>query len=102
MNIVENFFTTCFTSGKSLHFSRHGFKASKEAKVVERKTCFTLEAGNQWSGDQGRGGQTRVQKLTPPPTDNQRARAFIDGRSGLHAEIAVSSDSHLEIGHAVI
>ena len=80
----------------------HSFKASKEAKVVERKTCFTLEAGNQWSGDQGRGGQTRVQKLTPPPTDNQRARAFIDGRSGLHAEMAVSSDSHLEIGHAMI
>ena len=80
----------------------HCFKASKEAKVVERKTCFTSEAGNPWSGAQGRGGQTRVQKQTPPPTDDQRARAFIDGRRGLPAEMAVSSDSHLEIGHAVV
>ena len=32
------------------------------------------------------------------PTDNQWARAFIGCGKGLHAEITVISDSHLEIG----
>ena len=35
----------------------------------------------------GVGGQTPIQMLTSPTfTDNQRARAFIDGGRGLHAK----------------
>ena len=37
---------------------------------------------------------------TPPPTDNQWARAFID-KGGFHAD-RVSSGSLLEVGHVVI
>ena len=51
---------------------------------MERKVCFILDAGNQW------GGQTPIQRLTPP-TDSQRARAFIGGGRGLHAEAAQSA-----------
>ena len=36
-----------------------------------------------------------VPSLTP--TNNQWARAFIDGGRGLHAETAVSSDSHVVV-----
>ena len=38
---------------------------------------------------------------TSCPADKQWVRAFIDRERGLHAETAVSSGSHLEIGHAV-
>ena len=38
-----------------------------------------------------RGGRTPVQRPTPHPTDNQGARAFIDGGRGLHAETAQSA-----------
>ena len=40
-------------------------------------------------GDGG-GRWTSVQRLTPPPPDNQRARAFTGGR-GLHVETAQSA-----------
>ena len=66
-------------------------KANEEPRLVERKVCFILEAG-----DQG-GGWTPVQRPTPP-TDSQGARASIDGGSRLRAETA-PSDGHLEIGH---
>ena len=52
---------------------------------MERKVCFTLDAGG------GGGGRTPVLRLTPPPIDNQGARAFIDGGRGLHAETAQSA-----------
>ena len=43
-----------------------------------------------------------VQRPTPLHADNHGARDFTDRGRGLHAETAVISDSHLEIGHAVV
>ena len=62
----------------------HHSKAVKKNRLMERKVCFILDAGNQ-----GR-GQTPVQRPTPFP-DNQWARAFIDGGRGLCAETAQSA-----------
>ena len=70
----------------------NGSKASIEERVVYRKVCFILDAGNP------QGGRTPVQRLTLQP-NNQWARAFIDRGRKLHSETAVSSASHLEIGH---
>ena len=54
-------------------------KANNEAKFVERKVCFILEASNQW------------------------ARTFTDGERGpIYRNSTVSSDSHLKIGHAMV
>ena len=47
---------------------------------MERKVGFISEASNEV-------GQTPVQRLAPP-ADNQWARTFIDGGSGLRAETA--------------
>ena len=41
-------------------------------------------------------------KADSPNTGNQWASTFVDGKRELHAEIVVSSESHLEIGHVVI
>ena len=49
---------------------------------MERKVGFISEASNEV-------GQTPVQRLALP-TDNQWARTFIDGGSGLRAETAQS------------
>ena len=59
------------------------------------------QPGERGSG-QGRADLCPKADSTPDPTDDQRARAFIAGRRGLHAETAVSSDRHLEIAHALI
>ena len=45
------------------------------------------------------GGWISVQKLIPPPSLNQGARAFTDRGRRLPTETAVSSDSPLEIGY---
>ena len=50
------------------------------------------------------GGQTPVQRPTPP-TDNQWESTFIDRGRGLHTETAqsaLSHLSHLESGHAIV
>ena len=54
---------------------------------MERKVCFISEASNRGGAW---GGRNPLQRLTPP-TDNQCARAFIDGGRGLHAETAQSA-----------
>ena len=61
---------------------------------MEKKVCLILDAGNWGGGEDG-----ILSKGQLAPLDNQWERAFIDRGRGLHAEIAVSSDSHLEIGH---
>ena len=60
-------------------------KGNKEANLVEKKVCFILDV-------------SIVQRLTLPAY-SQEARAFIDRGRQLHAKAAVTSDSHLEIGH---
>ena len=67
--------------------------------MVERKVCFSLDAGN-WGAKEA---DTRPKGLlTPPSPDGQWARAFIGGRSGPRAEQQVGSDRRLEIGHAMV
>ena len=44
----------------------HCSKANKEARLVERKVCFILEAGNQ----QGRELDSRLKASCPPLTTN--------------------------------
>ena len=61
-------------------------KGNKKARLVERKVCFILDAGN-W----GWGQWTPVQRPTPPPSpscDTLGVRAFIGEGRGLHAERA--------------
>ena len=65
-------------------------KANKEARLVEMKICFILDASNS----AGEGEADTCSNADLPP-DNQGARAFIDG--GRNS--TVSSDSLLEIGH---
>ena len=48
-------------------------KASKQARLVERKVCFTSDAGN-W----GRGRVVDVCPKADSPTDKQGMRAFTD------------------------
>ena len=40
-----------------------------------------------------------VQRLIPPQSQHQGARASIERRRGLHTTAAVSPDGHLEVGH---
>ena len=61
--------------------SRHS-KANKEAKLVERKVCFTLDASNQASCPKAK---------SPHWQHNQWARVFVDRRRELRAEIAQSA-----------
>ena len=71
-------------------------KANKQAKLVERKVCFILDAGNC------RGGMADIcPKADSPYPDKQWVSAFIDRveRAGLHAETPVISNSHLQTGH---
>ena len=53
---------------------------------MERKVCFILDASNCGGG--GTVGKTPIQRPTPTPADNQRARAFIGKGRALHAETA--------------
>ena len=64
-------------------------KATKEARLAERKVCFILDACH-WEGV-GQAGLLSKGRL--PYTDNQGARAFIDLQTegGLHAETARSA-----------
>ena len=62
-------------------------RASKQARLVERKVCFNSHAGNQ----SGEGWQKLVQRSTSPPLTISGARAFIDRWRGLHAETAQSA-----------
>ena len=47
-------------------------KASKQARLMERKFCFISDAGNCGGGGGGRGWQTSVQRLIPPSTPKSR------------------------------
>ena len=60
---------------------------------MERKVCFILDAGSQSEGED------RCPKANPF-TNNQGARAFIDGGRGTTCrKSTVHSYSHLEISH---
>ena len=66
----------------------HHSKAIKEARLVERKACFILDAGNQgW----GVGEVGLLSKGRLPPTDYQWRSTFRDGERGLHVETAQSA-----------
>ena len=45
----------------------HCSKANKEARLVERKVCFILEAGNQWDREL----DSCLKASCLPPTTNQ-------------------------------
>ena len=60
----------------------HHSKDKEEARLVERKVCFTLDAGN-WGGV---GRLLSCLKADSPCPDNQWARAFIGRGMGLQAE----------------
>ena len=72
-------------------------KANKEARLVERKVCFILEAGSWGAG----GGLVSKGRL--PTTDSWWARAFYRWKEGPPGRSSTASSvSHLEIGPAVI
>ena len=48
----------------------HCLKANKGARLVERKACYMLDAGN-WGG-----GWTHVQRLTPSPSGQSVDKSF--------------------------
>ena len=62
-------------------------KANKEVRLVKRKVCYILDAGN-WC-TRGRGGKTTVQK--PTASHNQWGTDFIVRERGLHAKTAQSA-----------
>ena len=66
-------------SGPAVHYS----KANKEARLVEKKVCFILDASKHGAVD-----FCQKDDLPPPTTDNQWTRAFIDQGRGLHTETA--------------
>ena len=70
----------------------HCSKANKGARLVERKACYMLDAGN-WGG-----GWTHVQRLTPPPSGQSVDKSFYRQRQGITCRNrTVISDSHLEL-----
>ena len=72
-------------------------KALKEARLVERKVCFILDASNPRVGV---GGRTPVQRPTAPPRWQPVGKSFYRQREGATGRNStVSSDRHLEIGH---
>ena len=74
-------------------------EASEEARLLERRVCFILDANNgRGQGEEGR--CLSKGQLPPHFTTSQEARGFI-GRRRLRVETAQSALSHLEIGHAV-
>ena len=78
--------------------TRHS-KASKQARLAEKKVCFISDAGNSVWG----GWQTSVQRPNPPLLRRGESiyRQSQQGRGGRgqHAETAVTCNSHLQIGH---
>ena len=74
-------------------------KANKGARLVERKVCFILDASN-WGG--WRRADSCPKAISPPPRQSV-GKSFYRWREGAAwRNSTVSSDSHLEIGHAVI
>ena len=71
-------------------------KSLKRPRLVGKKVCFILDAGN--AVEVGKRWVMSVQQHAPL-NDNQGARPFIDRAEGLCRNTVVSSDSHLEIGH---
>ena len=60
----------------------HHSKANKQARLVERKFCFSSDAGNWRGGWEGRVADICPKAYSPfPPADKQSVRAFI-GRVG--------------------
>ena len=55
----------------------HCSKANKEARLVERKACFILDAGK---------GRVDSCPKANSPSNSQEARAFMDRGKGLHAK----------------
>ena len=83
--------------GPAAHLS----KASRKARLVERKVCFILDANNWWGGGLGV-GYTPVQRPTPPPCNQgtRALKALLKTEAGATCRNStVSSDRHLEIGH---
>ena len=60
-------------------------KANKEARLVERKVCFILDASNRGGGGGGGGRQMPVQRPTSPPspaTPTIRGKALLQTEGG--------------------
>ena len=77
-------------------------KSNKEAKLVERKVCFILEAGNlECAGVGGWGMWGSYSKAdscpTQPPTISRQELLEVKRGGRLHAETAVSSAWPLEL-----
>ena len=72
---------------KNLGLATCPLKANKEARLVKRKICFISDTGNWGTGVR----HPSKDRHPPPTTDNQWARAFIDGVTGLHTETTQSA-----------
>ena len=87
--------TKCDYVTESWGLGPHHWKASKQTRLVERKVCFILDAGNG-----GGGGQMSVQKWTPPSTDNQGGKNIYRLREGaICRNSTVHSDDHFQVSH---
>ena len=76
----------------------HRSKANKEARLVERKVCFNLEAGN-WGGEVRAEFCPKADTL-PNPTLTIGGKSFYRRREGAPCRTSTgSSDRHLETGH---
>ena len=72
-------------------------KASKEARLVERKVCSILDASKEWGGVGG-----FLSKGWLPPTDKQWAGPLIDQGRGLRAETTRSAPQSSSNGSWVV
>ena len=71
------------TGGWGRGLAAHCSKASKQARLVERKICFISDAGNWRGGWEGRVADICPKANSPTPlADKQSVRAFIDRVGG--------------------
>ena len=68
----------------------HCSKANKEARLVERKACFILDAG--------KGRVVSCPKANSPSNNRRQELLWTEGR-GYIPNSTVNSDSYLKIGH---
>ena len=72
-------------------------KANEEARLVERKVCFILDAGSWW-GEGGHLSKGKSPSLHPPLTS--AGKNFYRQREGAtYRNITVSSNRYLKVGH---
>ena len=95
-NIVNQLYPN--TKLKVFFFFKSPKNNKEKKKQVWWNVCFILDAGNGWGWGHDE-GDTYKARLT---TTWQSGRKSFSRQRGPHAETAVSSDSHLEIGHVVV